>query len=189
MGTRGHYIFKYKGIHYIFYNHFDSYFSGLGKMIVDDLKKLIETDKDWIETIKKLILKIKQTDIEIWGQSQFKSIIESLEDAECYTYYTSKNEPVLSLFIEYIYIIDIDTMKFKVIPSDNNNFNPKIFTLSSIPNNWEQLCSVDSEDCKEQSQYYDFNSYPEKDDKYDKLILMMSKMMDKIDRLEKIIAK
>jgi hypothetical protein len=189
MGTRGYYIFKYNGMHYIFYNHFDSYFSGLGQMIVNDLKKLIENDKNWIETIKKLLDKIHFLDMEIWGETQFKTILESLERAEHYTYHTSINQPMGSVFIEYIYIIDMDSMKFKVIPTNNGDYNTKIFTLASIPNNWEQLCMIESENCKEQSEYYKFNNYPIQDDKYNKIIQMMSSMMDRIERIEKLVGK
>ena len=189
MGTRGYYVFKYNNIYYIFYNHFDSYLNGLGKMIVNDIKKLIENNKDWIETLKKLINKIKMTDIEIWGKTQFNSIIESLERAEDYTYHTSINEPVLTLFIEYIYIIDIDSMKFKVIPYDEHEYNTKIFTLASIPNNWEQLCMIDSEGCTEQEEHYKCQKYHVTDDKYNKILQIMSTMMEKIERLEKIVSK
>jgi hypothetical protein len=189
MGTRGYYIFKYNGMHYIFYNHLDSYLSGLGQMIVNDLKKLIENDKNWVETIKKLLDKIHFLDMEIWGETQFKTILKSLEQAEYYTYHTSINEPMLSVFIEYIYIIDMDSMKFKVIPTNNGDYNTKVFTLASIPNNWEELCMIESKGCKEQSEYYKFNNYPVQDDKYNKILEIMSCMMEKIERLEKIVGK
>ncbi len=188
MGTRGYYVFKHKGMYYIFYNHFDSYFHGLGKLIVDDIKKLIKNDKNWIETIKKLIDKIKLCDTEIWGKTQFKSIHESLEQSDNYTYHTSMNEPSLTIFIEYIYIIDIDLMKFKIIPSSYSGCNTKVFLLTSIPDNWDKLCAVDSEDCLEQAEYYQFQN-SEQDDKYNKIIEMMSRMMNKIERLEKLIEK
>ena len=44
MGTRGNYIFRYKGKCYVFYNHFDSYFSGLGEDIVRELKSWTAED-------------------------------------------------------------------------------------------------------------------------------------------------
>jgi hypothetical protein len=96
---------------------------------------------------------------------------------------------MLSVFIEYIYIIDMDSMKFKVIPTNNGDYNTKVFTLSSIPNNWEELCMIESKGCKEQSEYYKFNNYPMQDDKYNKILEIMSCMMEKIERLEKIVGK
>ena len=44
MGTRGYFAFLYKGRIYYFYNHFDSYISGLGTKL---LQELIENDEDW----------------------------------------------------------------------------------------------------------------------------------------------
>ena len=38
MGTKGLYVFLYKGVYYVFYNHMDSYPEGLGQILVIMLK-------------------------------------------------------------------------------------------------------------------------------------------------------
>jgi hypothetical protein len=42
MGTRGLFAFLYKGKYYVFYNQFDSYFSGLGDKLLSEIKKAID---------------------------------------------------------------------------------------------------------------------------------------------------
>jgi len=150
MGTRGYYVFKYNGIYYIFYNHCDSYFSCLGQNIIDQINDLIKNDINWIETLKKLLDKVKLIEEEQDGEIHYENIITSLTDFEDYAYHTSKYEPVTDIFIEFIYIIDIDMMKFKIIPNDSEYYNRKVFKLTSIPDDWDKICTVD----------------PESDDKY-----------------------
>lgn len=41
MGTRGLFGFYYKGKYYLCYNHFDSYFSYLGKNLIREIIKMI----------------------------------------------------------------------------------------------------------------------------------------------------
>lgn len=57
MGTRGLFGFYYKGKYYVVYNHFDSYKSGLGRSIVDQIKKamLEGTFGEWKELLEKII--------------------------------------------------------------------------------------------------------------------------------------
>lgn len=37
MGTRGFYVFRFRGKYYVYYNHWDSYPQGLGTWIVRDI--------------------------------------------------------------------------------------------------------------------------------------------------------
>lgn len=57
MGTSGLFRFYYKGKYYVSYNHFDSYKSGLGRSIVDQIKKAIfeGTFDEWKELLDKII--------------------------------------------------------------------------------------------------------------------------------------
>ena len=57
MGTSGLFGFYYKGKYYVSYNHFDSYKSGLGQDIIDQIKKAITegTFEEWKELLGKII--------------------------------------------------------------------------------------------------------------------------------------
>lgn len=44
MGTRGYYTFLYKGIYYVFYNHWDSYLDGLGQKLVNEIRTVMRSD-------------------------------------------------------------------------------------------------------------------------------------------------
>ena len=58
MGTRGLFGFYYKGKYYVVYNHYDSYPSGLGVLIVKELKRAI--DEGRLEEWKSLLIQIKE---------------------------------------------------------------------------------------------------------------------------------
>jgi hypothetical protein len=45
MGTRGYYAFVFRGRFYVYYNHWDSYPAGLGKIIVDKIPEDPDTFK------------------------------------------------------------------------------------------------------------------------------------------------
>ena len=44
MGTRGFYCFRYKGLYYVIYNHWDSYPDGLGETLVNQLRNIDPQD-------------------------------------------------------------------------------------------------------------------------------------------------
>jgi hypothetical protein len=187
MGTRGYYVFKYNGIYYIFYNHYDSYFSGLGQSIVDHINESIKNDINWIKTLKKLLDKVKLIEQEQDGASQYENIIMSLTYAEQYVYHTSEDEPSNNLFIEFVYIIDIDMMKFKVIPSSNEYYNSKVFNLTSIPKDWAKICTIDPESDIEEEEEEEEKVEDVMKDNYTAMMNMMTKMMEKIEKIEKAI--
>jgi hypothetical protein len=191
MGTRGYYVFKYNGIYYIFYNHYDSYFDGLGQKIVDDINELIQNTKDWVEILKNLVSEIPLCeDADKDASIHFTNIINCLEYPLSFEYYTSKKAPsnnAFSEYIEYIYTIDLDSMKFIVKPVDNEYYNIKVFPLNKIPKNWKQFCTIDVDETEETEETEETIKTPE--DKYDKMMDMMQNMMKKIENLENLIKK
>lgn len=44
MGTRGFYCICYRGIYYVFYNHWDSYFSNLGVNLINEIKHILNNN-------------------------------------------------------------------------------------------------------------------------------------------------
>jgi hypothetical protein len=131
MGTRGLYVFKYRGIYYTFYNHYDSYPSGLGKLIISDIRQLVKDNK--LDIVKDLISDIQLRETQTTGNSAYTGIFNCLENPERFIYYTTEYEPECDIFIEYIYIIDFDETLF-VIKTDGFN---SIFDLLNISCNFD----------------------------------------------------
>ena len=131
MGTHGFYVFKYKGIYYIYYQHYDSYPSGLGQKIVDAVKQLKLND---IEKIKSLLLNIKLTEEENDGViSSFDNILDAIENYDKFNYRTSKKEPEMGDYDgEYIYIINFDLNIIKM----KSYYNTCTFDFQYIQYNW-----------------------------------------------------
>ncbi len=141
MGTRGYYVFKYNGIYYVFYNHFDSYYSGLGEDIVSELRGLTKENYD---EIKSALEKISEKDIGkegSWGSSTFQGMKKAALHPEKYALrYFGEKKPKNDLFIEYIYMVNLDTDVFVVYHYDQQFKHP----LRAIPRDW--ICAVGEED-------------------------------------------
>lgn len=73
MGTRGLFGFTYKGRYYVAYNHWDSYPSGLGVAIVNQIKKAIAENR--LEEWKTLLNNIKIID---WNVDPTEADIKQL---------------------------------------------------------------------------------------------------------------
>jgi hypothetical protein len=131
MGTRGFYVFKYGGVYYIFYNHYDSYPSGLGQLIISDIRQLIQSKK--FDIVKELIFRIPLMEKQTEGSSAYDSIVNCIKRPEAFIYYTSTEEPNCDIFIEYIYVIDFDENIFVI---KTNEFN-SIFDLLNISCNFK----------------------------------------------------
>lgn len=197
MSTRGYYVFKYKGIYYIFYNHYDSYFTCLGQMLVDNISELIKNHKNWLEILTTLISKIEKRETEnVDGEIKFENIMDSLENSDDYAYHTDHYEPSYEpgSDIEFIYIIDLDSIKFIIIPKDRDYYNSKVFKLTEIPKDWIKICTVDDSDSDADLEDNTTINPTEKlveddvkEDKYDMMLEMMKKMMEKIETIENII--
>lgn len=132
MGTRGHYVFRYKNKWYVFYNHWDSYPSGLGQDIVNELKGI-----DW-EEVKRLLEKITTEDIN--DGYNFKGLMETLKNPKDYILEFIEEKYVgLRNDIEYVYTIDIDENMFHVEYYTEKAQNIQRFRLNAIPDDWKDF--------------------------------------------------
>jgi len=79
MGTRGLFGFRYKGRYYLMYNHWDSYFSGLGVKLLQEIKDAIDngTFTQWIELFKSVTIVDNNVDKENYLDTN-----EDCEDCE-----------------------------------------------------------------------------------------------------------
>ena len=141
MGTRGLFGFYYKGKYYVVYNHFDSYPSGLGVDIVNELKWAIKAGKldEWIALLEKIkiidydmkptaedIEKLKPyTDLRVSSQSTLDwycllrhcqgSLESVLNSGYLLNAVNSTGNPNWE---EYAYIVNFDTKKLDFYISD-----------------------------------------------------------------------
>ncbi len=158
MGTHGYVVFKYKGIYYIYYNHWDSYCDNLGRIVIDEIDKMISDDS--IDFYKNKLLRIPFNDDNSDGCTCFHSIKSSIINYKNSVYYTSEDEPTN----EYVYIIDFDEEEF-IITKYGDRY---IFDLFDIPDNWIDIV--------EENEHYE---YEKKDKK------VKNKINNKIKELEK----
>ncbi|KAF2818718.1 hypothetical protein CC86DRAFT_413608 [Ophiobolus disseminans] len=130
MGTNGLYLFRFRSRYYVFYNHWDSYPEGLGNTLVSMLEQkraeYSEVEARLLGTYLNVSEKRARTG-EILPLSAVG--LENLHDAPGY-----KAHPGNHLFIEWVYVIDLDREEFYV--SDHAYFSlPKIRSNDS----WSKL--------------------------------------------------
>lgn len=153
MGTRGVYGFVKNNVDKLTYNHFDSYFNGLGVDIVDFIRK---TSIEEMNQIFDKIIMVKETDIPTVEQVikcyQFANLnvgTQCVSDFYCLLRETQgdlfayKNTELIymiddkdfiknSLFCEYGYIINLDSEKLEIYIGGtkekiNNRYNTEPF--------------------------------------------------------------
>ncbi len=165
MSTKGYVAFKHKGMYYIFYNHFDSYLSQLGNLLVNDIKKMI--DENYIGEVKKKIRKIPLKDqYDDNGKEKIcRSIVEVINYHKTFAYYTSKEEPINTILIEYVYIIDFDTQLFSIKMRDLK----LDFDIFNLPSNLDQITKDQSEE-KEEKEDKDENVNSDHEDIFEETI-------------------
>eukprot|EP01035_Chromulina_nebulosa_P023573 gene23573-30565_t len=157
MGTRGLIAFKYRGKYFIAYNHYDSYFSGLGRKLVNEIKELLgkyNLDEirllvDGIRVVRDIdvpteedIEKLKEyTDLQAgsqsstdWycllrkGQGSYKAVFET-----GYMYvedHLNEGSFIGDLNIEYSYVLDLDSERF-VTYTRAGSISP--YSLDNLP--------------------------------------------------------
>ena len=137
MGTRGNYIFRYKGKCYVFYNHFDSYFSGLGADIVKELKSWTAED---FELAKALIDGFPS---EVWddASTEFDGLMKVLKNPTGYCI-----ESISAVDYgeqQYTYTLDFDRNLFIVSWMELNGPEKQRYRLTNIPDDWMSLTGND----------------------------------------------
>jgi hypothetical protein len=129
MGTRGFYVYKYDNKYFVFYNHWDSYLSGLGQEIIKQLKQMTTYD---IERLKQNLINIHISQLKNTGNN-FTSLTDAPANPQNYCLVEiSTKEPSNDLFIEFIYIINLDHNEFQ-IKTLNKNYSYELF---NVPDFW-----------------------------------------------------
>ena len=135
MGTRGNYIFRRKGKYYIFYNHFDSYFSGLGQDIVKELRSWTAADFE----LAKTLLDGFNTDMIKDGGNGFKGLMEALKNPNSFDLIHIGEATNPAFDIEYTYTLDLDMNQFIVAWTDESGRPSQRYHLNAIPEDWVSL--------------------------------------------------
>ncbi|KAL0956643.1 hypothetical protein HGRIS_002776 [Hohenbuehelia grisea] len=111
MGTRGYKVYRYKGRYIVHYNHFDSYPSGLGLNLLDQIPRDLEAYERWVEGLRKEIEAYEEPEDNDYGPEYAK---------------VHHDQPMNNLFIEWVYEIDLDHEVFHVD-------SQPIFNLRNMP--------------------------------------------------------
>jgi hypothetical protein len=136
MGTRGLYGFRYKGKYYLVYNHYDSYYSHLGNILLKEIKLMILENKfnEWIEKFKKLNFKlndeesIEEENIYVQQQS-FELLLNTNKIIIIEEIYKFDH----GIDAEYIYVCNFDRKRFEIY---NGIIKEKEYYIK-IPDNLE----------------------------------------------------
>jgi hypothetical protein len=135
MVTHGFMVFRYKGLFYSFYNHSDSYPSGLGEQIVQCLRNMSDDEftemRDLLENMPEPVEDGSRKD-SVWD------VMGVLRNPECTEYYITNDQ---CHDADYTYIIDLDREEFiiKIYSYQIRREISQIFDLYDIPSNWVEL--------------------------------------------------
>jgi hypothetical protein len=129
MGTRGYIIVKFQNVYYRLYNHFDSYPEGLGMKLVEFIKINEMKSNDIIYIISYLI--------EYFGITHIKENLFVTRNAS-----DIEND----LFIEWVYIINLDNQTFKF----TGGFYEPEYELNNIPSDWLENFQKTNEEMNEE---------------------------------------
>jgi len=140
MGTRGNYIFRYKGKYYVFYNHWDSYFNGLGDLIVKELRSWTAADFDLAKTLLEgfAVLKTKNRG------NNFEGLMKALNNPTQYCLECVNTDGSGGSDYAYAYILDFDRNLF--ICRWDSDTKMQAYRLTDIPESWMDLLAVDEEE-------------------------------------------
>jgi hypothetical protein len=116
MGTSGYYVIRYKSTYYAWYNKHDSDIDALGIKVVADWLSLTPED---IEEIKKNLKTIEDREPELIDDDNFNGYKYAASTVR--PEHVQMHEPSLELYIEFVYIVDLDKNKFKVKYYDDDD--------------------------------------------------------------------
>jgi hypothetical protein len=134
--TKGYYVFKYKDKYYVFLNFYDSYPQWLGRKIVAELRGMYADDLDRLKT---LLEKIKKSHNKTVRTENFFGLFSTLADPFNHAFWVMDAEPAADIFLQYVYIIDLDKDFFKIKSCCLlKNDDVVKFKLWEIPEDWEQ---------------------------------------------------
>ncbi|KAK0238121.1 hypothetical protein EDD85DRAFT_1005529 [Armillaria nabsnona] len=109
MGTRGYYVYRWRGWYFIHYNHLDSYPDGLGLIIHGEVPSADCDPKvfdKWFEAAT------KRFDADLKRYKVEERRRETYEVSDSFS--ISREQPRNDIFIEWIYEIDFDNLVFHV---------------------------------------------------------------------------
>ena len=135
MVTHGFLVFRYKGIFYSFYNHSDSYPSGLGEEIVRCLGNM---GGDEFAEMRELLENMPEPIEDGSRKTDVWDVMGVLRNPESTEYYITADQCHGS---NYTYIIDLDLEQFiaKTFSHRINRDIYQIFDLYDIPSNWVEM--------------------------------------------------
>ncbi|KAH9040571.1 hypothetical protein EDB84DRAFT_1475706 [Lactarius hengduanensis] len=117
MGTRGYKVYRWRGWYFVYYNHWDSYPSGLGLQFLATIPRDSKSFQGWLAEMRQHFDEIIE--------ARDKSELDEDDEDELNT--ITKEVPSNDLFIEWIYTIDLDRLVFHVDSCP-------LFRLDHLPN-------------------------------------------------------
>lgn len=150
MGTRGLRIVKYRGRYWIFYNHYDSYFEGMG----DSLVGIIPTDPEgyqkwllaqraffekWDNLLQKKLCIHPDQLLDLDGEGSYREVWKEMFDERLEEDEPTHDPGSLDIYIEYIYTFDLDLEVFSI---DNSAH----YRLDQIPRDGKWMKAVFKDD-------------------------------------------
>ncbi|OTA52026.1 hypothetical protein K449DRAFT_470717 [Hypoxylon sp. EC38] len=138
MGTGGLYIYVWQRKHYVYQNHWDSYPSGLGQILVSMIPSDTDKYKEWLAKQRSIYSEISEKLKHVFTVSpstlrENRSLIAAgVENLHTLPSYQSPSPYTCPA--EWLYKLDLDNETFLV-----NGYSCGLFRLSKIPPDWESL--------------------------------------------------
>jgi hypothetical protein len=144
MSTRGYFGFFYKGKYYLMYNHYDSFPSFLGRMLVEEIKRAIAdgTFETWIEMFKNVKFYKPNENMPIDENKIKQSFLNILKEGHMMLD-GDKDNLMYDTFIEYSYVLNFDADIFMYFDKEGNQ---RYFKLNDLDDWEDKLPYEDDED-------------------------------------------